>query len=212
MSHNIPVTDRVKKSFSALSSVASALNVSSDKLSNNITALETELKKLSLGVSSSVIFDDRSPDGSPKYDFDKLLYSKTNGKWGFAIESMSGDERADTCDSYEVWPFNEAPRGKRVKAVKLIPDLLDKLAKDAGAMVADVDAQAGAVAEITAAISSTIPPSLFQQKLAQALKPPANYDEIAAAAGGVAVNAGPHAAVRPGAKVTAPKPLGGKTK
>jgi hypothetical protein len=172
MPEDIPVADRVKKSFSALSSVASTLNASSDKLSSNIATLEAELKKLSLGVSSSVISDDRDPHGMPHYDFDRLLYSKINGKWGFAIECATGDERADTWDSHEIWPFNEAPRGKRVRAVDSIPALLDKLAKDAAKMVEEVDERCETVARITEAITSpTTPEPTFARKLQEALTP-----------------------------------------
>jgi hypothetical protein len=75
-----------------------------------------------------------------------------------------------------------------VKAVKLIPDLLEKLAKDATAMVAHVDAQADAAAQITTAINSVTLLSLLQQRIAEALKPPVNRDETAAVTGGVTVN------------------------
>ena len=170
MPEDIPVTDRVKKSFSALSSVASVLNASSDKLSSNIASLEAELKKLSLGVSSFVVFEDRCPRQFPFYDHDKLLYSKVNGKWGFVIETLAGHEEADDHSVHETWPFNEAPRGKRVKAVDFIPALLDKLAVDAAKMVEEVDERCEAVAKITEAISPTKPNSVFEAKLREALQ------------------------------------------
>ena len=173
MAEDISVTDRVKQSFSALSSVASILNASSDKLSSNIASLEAELKKLSLGVSSFVIFEDRVPRHSLFYDFDKLRYSKVNGKWGFVIETLAGHEEADDHRVHEIWPFNEAPRGKRVKAVDFIPELLDKLAKDATTMVEEVDQRCEAVAKIAEAISPAKPAeSIFQTKLREAFQKP----------------------------------------
>jgi hypothetical protein len=149
------------------------------------------------------------------YDLDNLLYTKINGKWGFAIETLAGHAEADEHRVHETWPFNEAPRGKRVKAVKFIPELLDKLAKDAAAMVADVDEQSDAVAEITAAISAKSPVvSAFQQKLKEALNPPVNYDEIAITTGGEpASSVVPQDVIVPVGTVTIrPRPVGGKSK
>ena len=155
MPDDIPVSDKVKKSFSALSEVSSVLNASSDRLSNNITALEAQLKKVSLGVSSFEIFDDRLPHSDGMfYDVDKIGYCKINGKWGFAIETMAGREDEEGHRNYELWPFNEAPRAKRVKAVKAIPALLDRLARDAASMVDDVDAGSDFVEEITRALAA----------------------------------------------------------
>ncbi|MEI9974946.1 MAG: hypothetical protein WDO73_24575 [Ignavibacteriota bacterium] len=173
MPEDIPVSERVKRSFSNLAAVSTVLNNASDRLSQNITALEGQLKNLSVGISSWVKFDDRVRVQSNYYDFDRLGYTKVNGKWGLVIETLTGEEAGyDSDGTQETWPFNEAPRAKRVKAVKSIPDLLDKLAKDAAKMVDEVDQQAAIVEEITKAITAPAQEtSPFKEKLKAALQP-----------------------------------------
>jgi hypothetical protein len=79
-------------------------------------------------------------------------------KLGVGVSSFyefSGDYSYPEPQKVETYPFNEEPRGIRVKAVNHIPDLLDVLAKDAKGMADEVDGQAAAVAEMTQAIASS---------------------------------------------------------
>jgi hypothetical protein len=60
----------------------------------------------------------RTPDGMCYY-YEQVGFAKINGKWSLAIRTVDGDVRDD--DDIESWPFNEAPRGLRVKAVYKLP-------------------------------------------------------------------------------------------
>ena len=150
------LSQRVQQSFLRLSSTAVNLNSVSDKLNTSVANLENGLKKLGLGITSWVSFaESHSPDGS--YWYEMVGYAKVNGKWGLAIKTGSGHQAADE-DHVELWPFNESPRHLRVDAIKKIPDLIDRLDKDAAAIASEIVKQteqvellASAIGEVAAA-------------------------------------------------------------
>src|SRR5579871_1559211 len=104
--------DAVKQSFAKLTQAASTLNSSSDRLSASISELEAELKKLALGVSSSVEFEDRSPGDDGGFDGDSLCYTRVSGKWGLVIKTYRGRHDQPQAIFEESWAFSEAPRAK----------------------------------------------------------------------------------------------------
>src|SRR5579871_464661 len=113
----VDLAHRVQKAYKLLSKVASDLNTSSDKLGASISALDDALRKINLGVSSWVHFSESHSEDNLQYSFEDIGYTKIGGKWGLSIRTVSGDERAEL-DHVDQWPFNESPRGLRVKAVK----------------------------------------------------------------------------------------------
>jgi hypothetical protein len=145
-------SERVKESSILLTGVASKLNSASDRLAKSIQELDAFLKEFGLGVSSFVNFRSWTSQDGMEYDYDALGYAKTNGKWGLTIKTRSGHQMADH-EAGETWLYNEAPRLLRVKAAKAIPELLEKLIKDAEKMSADVDAQAEQVDAMTKALA-----------------------------------------------------------
>jgi len=145
------LAERVQRTYKLLSAVATELNTSSDKLGASISALDSALRKINLGISSWVHFAESHSADNLQYSFEDIGYAKIGGKWGLAIRTVSGDERADF-DHIDQWTFNESPRGLRVRAVKKVPELLDQLIQDASEMVKEVEEQIGTVDLLTAAI------------------------------------------------------------
>jgi len=126
----VPLVERVQDSFRRLSVSAAELNSESDRLNASISALESALKKLGLGISSWYeYYKETSADGFG-YWIESIGYTKMNSKWGLALSTRSGHEASDE-DSVDTWPFNESPRHLRIKALRFIPQLLDQLNKDA---------------------------------------------------------------------------------
>jgi hypothetical protein len=131
------LSQRVQDSFLRLSTTAANLNSVSDKLNASISNLESALKKLGLGITSWVPFTSSTSQDGLSYWLEEIGYAKVNGRWGLAIRTRSGHEAIDE-DTIEIWPYNEAPRHLRVRAVKKIPELIDKLNKDAAEIAGQV--------------------------------------------------------------------------
>ena len=128
--------ERVQEAFRQLSVVAPTLNSASDNLGKSISKLEDRLKVLGLGVSSWVAFSSWESEDRFQYSLEEIGYTKIAGKWGFSIRTRSGHEGLGQGeDTVQQWSFNEAPREMRVRSVSSIPDLLEKLIKDATKMV-----------------------------------------------------------------------------
>ncbi len=149
------LAQRVQDSYRKLSEVATALNTASDKLGASISLLDLALKKLSLGISSWVHFNEVRYSDGISYLYEDVGYTKLGGKWGLAIRTVPGNEVADEQDDPESWPFNEAPRALRVRAVVKIPDLLEKLIADASAVIKTVDEQTEVVDALADSIADT---------------------------------------------------------
>ena len=148
-------TSRVQQSYQQLSVASNILNTASDKLSKSIVELEGSLRRLGLGITSWVAFTTSHSREQMQYSFDEVGYAKSGGKWGLHIRTRSGHEGMDE-DDVEQWPFNEAPRALRVRAVAKIPNLLDELVKDATAAAKNIAEKAAEVEELSAAMN-TIP-------------------------------------------------------
>jgi hypothetical protein len=147
---------RVQDSYRKIPAVAESLNSVSDSLNSSAKRVEAILKKHPLGVASWVKFtDSRSPDGEC-YHYEQVGFAKINGKWSLAIRTVDGDVRDD--DDIESWPFNEAPRGLRVKAVNKLPDLLEQLVKDGNEMIQEVTGQVKAVDFLADALEAVLEP------------------------------------------------------
>jgi hypothetical protein len=146
---------RVQDSFRKIPVVATSLNNASDSLNNSAKRIEAVLKKHPLGVASWVKFTDSSSADGMAYYYEQVGFAKINGRWSLAIRTVAGDERADD-DKVETWPFNEAPRGLRVKAVNKLPDLLEQLVKDGNEMIQEVTKQVKAVDFLADALEAVL--------------------------------------------------------
>ncbi|MGA2592653.1 MAG: hypothetical protein ABSH32_22300 [Bryobacteraceae bacterium] len=86
-----PPSVRVQNSFRQLAAAAANLNSVSDELGKSIEELDTDLKKLNLGISAWVtIFEDQAEGGEHWYT-EQIGYTKINNKWGIALRTCSGD-------------------------------------------------------------------------------------------------------------------------
>jgi len=74
-----------------------------------------------------------------------------------AIRSVSGNEGNGNTNE-DLWPFNEAPRGLRIRTVAKIPDLLDKLIADATNAAEETAKKAETIDALTLAISAVAEP------------------------------------------------------
>lgn len=147
--------DRVQTHFQVLSKTASSLNAASDELTSSVSVLSESLKKLNVGLTVWVMFRSRDFEEEPdRYDIDQIGYTKVNGVWGIAIQSVFGDERRDEESVAGLWLFNDAPREMRLAAVDKLPELIEELAKAAFNTTKRVQEKAQQVRELANAISN----------------------------------------------------------
>jgi hypothetical protein len=128
------LSERVTNSFLQLTSVASELNAISDELGNSIADIDAALKKLNVGITVWETISDGSgnPDiGDSTHWSEDIGYAKIKGKWGICLRRVDGDFSDPDRDEVESWLFSDAPRVLRLEAIEKIPDLLEKLSKEA---------------------------------------------------------------------------------
>jgi hypothetical protein len=122
--------ERVRQTFPKLQEAAALLSKESDKLNESANRFNAVLKKLGIGVSAWVEIDsDINDDAGVAWTL-SLGYTKRGGKWGLVSKESTQDFSLPDSDD-ETWVFADAPRGFRVKAASVIPDLLEQLIKEA---------------------------------------------------------------------------------
>ena len=148
--------ERVQSSYRQLSVAATTLNTASDELGRSVAELDSALKKLKLGISSWVQFDKGHSEDGLYYSYSEVGYAKIGGKWGIALGMANGFEPDPDGHSEEHWLFNDAPRELRVRAIKKIPDLLDRLSIDAVETTTRINEKAEEVRQFASAISTVV--------------------------------------------------------
>lgn len=119
---------RVAGAFEKLAASATDLNAVSDELAESIRAINATLSTLNLGVSAWTQFADGSDPETETYWDRSVGYARISRKWGLAIRASSGAYDAPN-EHVEEWQFNDAPRSYRLEALRVLPELLEKLAK-----------------------------------------------------------------------------------
>ncbi len=121
--------ERVTNSIQQLSVVATDLNLASDELGQAISAIDTVLQGLNLGVPTWVQIHGYT---GPDEDFWQrdVGYAKVGNRWGIALRTMEGNHNWPEDSTCESWLFNDSPRWLRVEGVGKIPDLLEALIKN----------------------------------------------------------------------------------
>jgi hypothetical protein len=147
--------ERIRNSVQKLPAAAASLNSASDELAKSVNELDALLKKFSLGVPTWVPFAYSGVEILPAYRHDDIGYAKIGGKWGLAIQSVRGDERADY-DHEEQWLFNDAPRYLRVQGADRLPEVLEALITKAAEMTISITEKANDVRAVTAAMSAVL--------------------------------------------------------
>lgn len=164
-SKDASLSERVNTSFRQLSVAATHLNAVSDALGKSISELDSALKRLNLGVSAWVAINagnDLPEDGY--FWSEDIGYDKINNKWGIAIRTVSGNYMDPDIEHSERWLFNDAPRSLRVAAVEKIPDLIDKLNKEAEATAKKIKEKTDHARQLAAAINELAPESTASKR------------------------------------------------
>jgi hypothetical protein len=119
--------------FDRLTSIANTLNKATDELTKIVGVLDDALQRLNVGIPVWVqVVKWSSEDDQGPYECENVGYSKINGDWCIGINRSTGHEESTYADQVrEVWPFNDAPRDLRLRAVEKLPELIDELAKSA---------------------------------------------------------------------------------
>jgi hypothetical protein len=144
-----------KTNFEALSTVAASLNSASDEFTQVISVLDDPLKKLNIGLTVWVIFEDRGDEQDPsRYDCDQIGYCKVDGKWGIALRHIWGHEAFDAHNEDGPWLFKDAPREMRLRSVDKIPELIKALSEEASRTTKKIQEKTKEVRELAGAIGS----------------------------------------------------------
>jgi len=158
-----PLLERISSYYSQLSTVAADLNAVSDELGKSIAEIDAALKKLNLGITTWVTIQgdgvDPSRDNFSYWSRD-IGYARVDGKWGISLRKVDGFYPEPDDEEIEEWRFNDAPRSLRLEAIDKIPELLEKLTKDAVKTTKDIRArlsEAQAVAEAVKSAAKTAP-------------------------------------------------------
>lgn len=135
-----------------LSNLASKLNQKSDTLNKTIEDIEAKLNKLNLGVEAWL--ENHCVEiGDPDHDRDEevtsrdeilLGFARFEDGWHLAIKDTVAEKDADgdfiTADVRSIRTLLTAPRNVRIKAMGLIPRLLDQIKAEAESLLKDIDA------------------------------------------------------------------------
>ena len=144
---NDSLSERVNKLLPSLAATAANLNEASKKLSALIERIDDALQRLNLGVTAWVRVQGGDENKGLYFWVEELGYSRIARKWGLTLRRRSGFEGAGESDENESWPFNDAPRSLRKKAVPKILELIKEL-----------DREAKEVAEqISSSVNETVP-------------------------------------------------------
>lgn len=138
----------VQASLRKLASISQNLNAVSDKLTEELTSVESALKKLKLGVTAWVnLFTEELAGGEECVT--SLGYCKHSGKWGlFIFECIAGCE-----PDGQITPLREASRDLRVKAAEEIENLIERLAEEASETTAKIAKRTDELKKIAKALS-----------------------------------------------------------
>lgn len=151
----IPLLERVASYYSQLSTVAADLNAVSDELGKSIAEIDAALKKLNLGITTWVTIQsgdgDRFRDNYSFWSRD-IGYAKVDSKWGITLRNVDGDYRNPDDERVEKWRFDDAPRSLRLESIDKIPELLEKLSKEAAKTTKDIRAKLCEVQSVASAV------------------------------------------------------------
>jgi len=152
MSSNDSQVERIQSHFHALSEVAFTLNSASDELTKAVGILDEALKKLNIGLTVWVDYASRAVEPWEYHD-EQIGYCKVNGKWGLSLQRVWGDNQSDHHGSDGPWLFNDAPREMRLRGVDKIPEVIERLGKEASDTAKRVEEKTKHVRELAAAIT-----------------------------------------------------------
>lgn len=153
------MTEEPSVSFHELSAAAAYLNKATDQLKETIEGLDASVGALNIGLVVWVIVEHHiDPDDDARYEAEQIGYAKVNGSWRIAVRRVVADERdCGPPEVREIWPFNDAPRDLRLRAVEKLPNLIEELAKKAIQTAEAVNQKLQETRAFTAAIMKKSP-------------------------------------------------------
>jgi len=139
-----------------LSIASETLNSASDKFNEQIKVIEEALATYNLGVPAWAtacsikenLFDD---NGMPMGEFTRVItvgYERSNGKWSLMVASWIAE-----FEDRQEWVLRDAPRERRMQAIAGIPNLLEKLIKEANKLALEVSKKTIEARGLAASIS-----------------------------------------------------------
>ena len=164
------LNNRISSSYKQLTQAATELNAVSDELGKFVTALDSALRRLNLGIATWLRLESRE-DGSGNYTKRDLGYAKIGNKWGIALRTMVGNHNDVEDSNVEEWLFNDAPRALRIESVEKLPDLFESLVKEADAATRQIRTKTERAQALASALTD---PSSSAQSSEQ---PPARKSE-----------------------------------
>jgi len=135
-------------SIKELSDISRKLNQKSDTLNEVITSINEKLAALNLGVEAWVgniqrgdpWYRDADDDQAfPLHDETWLGYCRFERGWELAVKTVSVDADGGAAYVDGLAPLLSAPREYRVGAMKLIPELLKAIKKNAETLLQSID-------------------------------------------------------------------------
>ena len=150
------LNQRISNSYKQLSQAATELNSVSDELGKFVTALDSALRRLNLGIATWLRLESRE-DGSGNYTKRDLGYAKVGNKWGIALRTMSGNHNDVEDSNVEEWLFNDAPRALRIESVEKLPDLFESLVKEADAATKQIRTKTQRAQALASALVDQVP-------------------------------------------------------
>jgi hypothetical protein len=154
-----PPATEINAKLKALSTASVTLNDLSDQLTREVASIESTINQLNLGISASVTFETWSDDTGMISDLWRLAYGRSSNKWGFLVEHLNENLNYPEEGDLEAWPFKDAPREQRLKAVGKIPELLDLLVKKSSEFASDVTSTVGYVKALAVGFEQSKPES-----------------------------------------------------
>jgi len=168
-----PLPERAANYFSVLRAASKDLNAISDQLGRSIAEIDFALKKLNLGVSVWVPFN--QSDGIPEASWfwsEDIGYAKVGANWGVSIRRVEGDYQWPEKEREDRWLFNDSPRKLRLLAIDQIPELLEKLSNEAAKTTKEMRAKLADVEAVASAIKGTTTPAMANSVGASAVASP----------------------------------------
>jgi hypothetical protein len=149
-------SDRTAAAFRRLLQSSGQLNQASDILGSSVAQVDETLRSLNLGIPAKVRFHGTADEDG--FVDQCLVYDKYDGRWCLLITSVSGPDGGDESDfHYEVWPFGDAPRTLRTKAIDVLPQLLETLVTLTDDATREVQSKAQQATELAQTLKSIAP-------------------------------------------------------
>ena len=149
-------SERIAVAFTTLIASAKNINDASGELAKPIASLEKSLKRLNVGVACWTTIS--GGDDGYNYWSQDVGYSRVRGSWRLAIRTVEGRADDPERESEEVWPFGEAPRYLRIRAVDKLPELVEALVKATDATTGKLTKQVAPAQQLAAAVNELINP------------------------------------------------------